>query len=93
MWFFVPAHLRIAFMCTVSLVWQVFLSTRTYCDEDDGCTLSYEDEADEGCLLASSFSTYKHDPIGSVSYRQCETKRSMFPVMRSSFQEGERCSQ
>merc|ERR1719453_2219666 len=44
MWFFVPAHLRIAFMCTVSLIWQVFLSTRTHCNGEDGCTLTTEDD-------------------------------------------------
>jgi hypothetical protein len=27
MWVVVPAHLRVAFMCSVSLVWQVALST------------------------------------------------------------------
>ena len=30
MWFLVPPHLRVAFICSVSLVWQVFLSTRTF---------------------------------------------------------------
>ena len=27
MWLFIPSHLRVAFLCAVSLVWQVALST------------------------------------------------------------------
>lgn len=88
MWSFVPAHLRIAFMCTVSLVWQVFLSTRTYCNEEEGCTLAYEEEEEDGCVLPGSLSVYEqHDPIGSVTYWQCEVKRTMVPVMRSKAEE------
>jgi len=30
MWLIVPKHLRVAFLCSVSLVWQVVLSTITY---------------------------------------------------------------
>ena len=30
MWVLVPKHLRVAFLCSVSLVWQVVLSTITY---------------------------------------------------------------
>lgn len=78
MWFFVPSHLRIAFMCSVSLIWQVFLSTRTHCNGEDGCTLTTED--DEECIPFD----VEHDPIGSGTYRVCEPKRSMVPIMRTS---------
>ena len=36
MWNFVPAHLRIAFLCSVSLLWQVALSTLSYRGDASG---------------------------------------------------------
>lgn len=69
MWFFVPAHLRIAFLCSVSLIWQVFLSTRSYCNEEDGCTLEDVTPIDE--VSAS----YAHEEF-------CVPRKRAVPIMR-----------
>lgn len=51
MWIVVPAHLRISFLCGVSLFWQVFLSTRSY--RTDGHASSHT-SSQPGSLASSS---------------------------------------
>ena len=50
-WIVVPAHLRISFLCGVSLFWQVFLSTRSY--RTDGHASSHT-SSQPGSLASSS---------------------------------------
>merc|ERR1712224_478193 len=40
MWVFVPPSLRVAFLSTVSLFWQVVLSTKSYAQPEAGRTFS-----------------------------------------------------
>jgi len=73
MWTLIPAHLRIAFICAVSLIWQVFLSTMSFRKD----VAAAEEEPDECPLTYDSFSSASYvDADGSI-----QAQRSCIPIM------------
>jgi len=80
MWTMVPAHLRIAFICAVSLIWQVFLSTVSNklagADDDDSCPITYDSLTPADAAALADQATLQAGTAGSS-----RPVRSCVPVM------------
>ena len=73
MWTMVPAHLRIAFICAVSLIWQVFLSTMSNkaLVDHDSCPITYDTLTPADAAAFADQTTLDRTASSSRPVRSC----------------------